>query len=88
MLILVLGAMLPGILLTGALVWRAFANNRAASERRLVESARVDAAALDREFAGAVSILEALATSPTLDRNDLEAFHAEGRRVQETQPGW
>ncbi|HEX2344510.1 MAG TPA: ATP-binding protein [Vicinamibacterales bacterium] len=88
LLILVLGAMLPGILLTGALVWRAFANNRAASERRLVESARVDAAALDREFAGAISILEALATSPTLDRNDLEAFHAEGRRVQETQPGW
>jgi len=80
--------MLPGILLTGVLVWRAFANNRAASERRLVESARVDAAALDCEFAGAISILEALATSPTLDRNDLEAFHAEGRRVQATQPGW
>ena len=48
LLILVLGAMLPGTLLTGVLVWRAFANNRAASERRLLETARVDAAALDR----------------------------------------
>jgi hypothetical protein len=47
----VFGAMLPGTLLTGVLVWRAFANNRADTERRLLDSARVDAAALDREFA-------------------------------------
>jgi signal transduction histidine kinase/ActR/RegA family two-component response regulator len=88
LLILVLGALLPGTLLTGVLVWRAFANNHASGERRLLESARVDAAALDREFAGTISILEALATSPTLDRGDFEAFHAEGRRIQATQPGW
>ena len=80
--------MLPGTLLTAVLVWRAFAHDRAAGERRLLESARVDAAALDREFAGAISILEALATSPTLDRQDFEAFHAEGRRIQATQPDW
>jgi signal transduction histidine kinase/CheY-like chemotaxis protein len=80
--------MLPGILLTGILVWRAFANNRDLGERRLLDSASVDAAALDREFVSAISILQALATSPTLDRGDLEAFHAEGRRVQSTQPGW
>ena len=88
LLILVLGAMLPGALLTGILVWRAFANNRAVTERRLLESARVDASALDREFAGAISILEALATSPALDRDDLEAFHQDASRVQATQPGW
>jgi signal transduction histidine kinase/CheY-like chemotaxis protein len=87
LLILVLGAMLPGTLLTGVLVWRAFAQNRAVAERRLIESARVDAAALDREFAGTISVLEALATSPALDNDQLEAFHAEGRRVQATQPG-
>jgi signal transduction histidine kinase/ActR/RegA family two-component response regulator len=86
--ILVLGAMLPGTLLTAILVWRAFTSTRAGSERRLLEAARVDAAALDREFAGAINVLESLATSPALDRNDLEAFHAEGRRVQATQPGW
>jgi signal transduction histidine kinase/ActR/RegA family two-component response regulator len=80
--------MLPGILLTGVLVWRAFDNNRASSERRLMESARVDAAALDREFGGTISTLEALATSPSLDRPNFQAFHAEGRRIQATQPGW
>ena len=88
LLILVLGAMLPGMVLTGVLVWRAFANNRALAERRLVDSARVDAAALDREFAGAINVLQALATSPTLDSGDLAAFHAEGQRIQSTQPGW
>jgi signal transduction histidine kinase/CheY-like chemotaxis protein len=88
LLILVLGALLPGTLLTGVLVWRAFENNHAASERRLLDSARVDAAALDREFVGTISTLQALATSPTLDRGDLEAFHAEGSRIQSTQPGW
>jgi signal transduction histidine kinase/ActR/RegA family two-component response regulator len=88
LLILVLGAMLPGLVLTGVLVWRAFANNRALAERRLLDSARVDAAALDREFAGIIHVLEALATSPTLDTGDLAAFHAEARRIQSTQPGW
>jgi signal transduction histidine kinase/CheY-like chemotaxis protein len=88
LLILVLGAMLPGVLLTGILVWRAFANNRAASERRLLESARVDALALDREFATTVSTLNVLATSPDLDRDDLEPFYREAQRVQSTQPGW
>jgi signal transduction histidine kinase len=88
LLILVLGAMLPGALLTGVLVWRAFTHNRAISERRLLESARVDASALDREFDSAISILQALATSPTLDQGDLEAFHLEGGRIQSTQPVW
>jgi signal transduction histidine kinase len=88
LLILVLGAILPGALLTGFLVWRAFANNRAVGERRLLESARVDASSIDREFADAMSILRALATSPALDRDDLEAFYLEGRRIQTTQAGW
>src|SRR6185503_10294126 len=78
LLILVLGAMLPGALLTGILVWRAIANNRATSERRLLESARVDASALDREFDRSISILHALATSPALDDTNLDPFYLEG----------
>ena len=88
LLILVLGAMLPGTLLTALLVWRAFDNDRTATERRLLESARVDAVALDREFAATISTLEALGTSPTLDHDDLQGFHAEGRRIQATRLGW
>jgi signal transduction histidine kinase/ActR/RegA family two-component response regulator len=88
LLILVLGAILPGALLTGVLVWRAFASTRDMSERRLLESARVDASAVDREFASIISTLQVLATSPALDADDFEAFYKEGRRVQSTQPGW
>lgn len=88
LLVLVLGAMLPGALLTGILVWRAYSNNRALGERRLLEAARVDASALDREFASVISTLQVMATSPALDRSDFKAFYFEGRRVQATQPGW
>ncbi len=80
--------MLPGLLLTGILVWRSFANNRAISERRLLESARVDASALDREFDSAIGMLQTLAASPSLDRDDLAQFYLEARRVHATQPGW
>jgi len=88
LLILVLGAMLPGAMLTGILVWRAYSGNRALSERRLLDAARVDASALDREFSSVISTLQVLATSPALDRDDLEVFYFDGRRVQATQPGW
>jgi signal transduction histidine kinase/CheY-like chemotaxis protein len=88
LLMLVLGAMLPGTLLTGVLVWRAFADARQTTERRLLESARVDASALDREFEDVISILDALASSPTLDAGDLAGFHAESHRLRATQPGW
>jgi len=80
--------MLPGVFLTGSIVWRTYSDNRAVGERRLLESARVDASALDREFDGIISILQALATSPALDQEDLEAFDRDARGVQATQAGW
>src|ERR1044072_8409062 len=85
---LVLGAMLPGALLTAILVGRAFVNNRASTERRLLESARVDASALDGEFDRGISLLHALATPPALDSPNLEPFYQEARRVQSTESGW
>src|SRR5512133_1021875 len=80
--------MLPGALLTGVLVWRVFTSDRQAVERRLIESARVDASALDRQFESTISTLQGLATSPALDRHDIEGFYNEARRVQLTQRGW
>ncbi len=88
LLILVLGAMLPGVLLTGVLVLRSFADYRALTKRRLLESARVDASALDREFNSTIGILQTLAASPALDHEDLAQFYLEARRVHSTQPGW
>jgi signal transduction histidine kinase len=86
--ILILGAIMPGALLTVGLVRRALASNHASAERRLIESARVDASALDREFASTISTLRVLGASSALERDDLAAFYEEARRVQTTQPAW
>jgi signal transduction histidine kinase len=86
--ILILGAIMPGALLTAGLVRRAVASNHAAAERRLIESARVDASALDREFISTFSTLRVLGASSALERDDMAAFYEEARRVQGTQPDW
>lgn len=88
LLVLILGALLPGALLTAILVIRTIGNNRTVVERRLLDAARVDAAALDREFDGTIRTLQALASSPALNTDDLRSFYDEARRVQATQAGW
>jgi len=88
LLLLVLGAMLPGAVLTAILVAQTFASNRAVIERRLMDAARVDAAAVDRELDAVVRALEVLATSATLAAHDLAGFHDEAVHLQRAQPGW
>lgn len=88
LLFLILGAMLPGALLTTILVLRSISRNRDMIERRLVDSARVDVAALDRELEATIITLESLASSPSLDLDDLDSFYAEARRVHLAHPGW
>ena len=80
--------MLPGALLTAALVFRTFSESRSVVERRLMDAARVDAAALDREFGSYIRALEALAPSPALARGDMAAFREEAVRVQRAEPTW
>ena len=58
------GGVLPGALLTGFIVKRTLEETRAVLEHRLEDTARVDAAALDREFNGTIRVLQALAQSP------------------------
>ena len=86
--LLVLGAVLPGALLTGIIVRRTLEQNRTVIENRLADAARVDAAALDREFNSVIRVLETLADSPSLDAGDLKTFWSEARRAARTQPGW
>jgi signal transduction histidine kinase/ActR/RegA family two-component response regulator len=88
LLFLVLGAMLPGAVLTAILLAQTISGNRLVIERRLLDFARVDAAALDREFETIIRVLAVLGTSPALSAGDYQAFHAEARRVQLAQPGW
>jgi signal transduction histidine kinase/ActR/RegA family two-component response regulator len=86
--LLVLGAVLPGALLTGLIVRRTLEQNRTVLENRLADTARVDAAALDREFNGTIRVLQTLAQSPSLDAGDLKTFWSEAHRAAGTQPGW
>jgi hypothetical protein len=86
--LLVLGAVLPGALLTGFIVRRTLEQNRTVLENRLADTARVDAAALDREFTATIRVLETLAQSPSLDAGDLKTFWSEAQRAARTQPGW
>jgi signal transduction histidine kinase len=84
----ILGAVLPSALLTGVIVQRTLANTREVLEHRLVDTARVDAEALDREFDGTIRVLETLAQSPALDAGDLRGFWSEAGRAVRAQQGW
>jgi signal transduction histidine kinase len=86
--LLVLGAVLPGALLTGLIVRRTLEQNRTVLENRLADTARVDAAALDREFNATIRVLQTLAQAPSLDAGDLKTFWSEAQRAARTQPGW
>ena len=82
--LLIAGAVLPGALLTGSIVRRTLEDNRSVLEHRLEDTARVDAAALDREFNGTIRVLQTLAQSSMLEAGDLEAFWSEADRALTT----
>ena len=86
--LVILGAVLPSALLTGAIVWRTLEDTRTRIEHRLLDAARADAEALDREFNGTVRVLQTLAQSPQLDTGDLAGFWSEAERAVRAQQGW
>jgi len=61
---------------------------RAAAERGGVETARALMGAVDGELRRSLPTLQALATSRSLERDDLAAFHEEARRVLASQRDW
>ena len=86
--LLVAGALLPVIAFAAVMARQIARQERVAEERRLTQSARDLAAALDREMSATLRILAALAESDRLDLGDLEAFHREAARAARTQPSW
>lgn len=76
---LVVACLAPALLVSGYLVHENYAQHRARLERDALLQARSLAAALDREFAGVVSGLRVLATSPALAAGDLRDFHERAR---------
>jgi len=53
-----------------------------------MELARSVATAIDAQLESSGSVLEALATTLTLDHGDLVGFRERARRILELQPGW
>ena len=61
---------------------------RVQAERVGLELVRAIGTAVDAELRSTISVLESLATTFTLDGNDLSAFRERARRVLDTQPQW
>jgi hypothetical protein len=61
---------------------------RVQGERVSLELARALATGVDAELRSSISVLESLATTLTLDRNDFAAFRERAQRVLKTQPRW
>lgn len=88
LLLLTLGTLLPmvvfGIVATMLIASREeTVFRRGATERTLAVLT-----AVDTELTGYVKSLQTLATSPSLERDDLRAFHEEVGRLLEIQPNW
>ena len=86
--LLLVGILLPAVVFGALIAYRLSVSERAVAERRLVQSARDLALAVDREMSSTIRTLSALAASERLQRGDLEGFHQEARRVARTQPSW
>jgi uncharacterized membrane protein len=88
LLLLAAGVALPVVAFAAIVVWQLVGEQRLANERRLIQTIRTQAAAVDRETAATVRTLQALAHSEKLEHGDLAGFYTEARRVKLSQPAW
>jgi two-component sensor histidine kinase len=86
--LLVLAFLVPGLLITGFLLWDL---ERAASqlqERQLTATARALALVVDRQIGEQAAVVQALATSPSLRSGDWRAFDAQARAAVGGHDSW
>jgi signal transduction histidine kinase/CheY-like chemotaxis protein len=86
--ILVLAVLVPMIVFAATVVAMFGRQQRADVERGAVETARAMINTVDEALDASIAVLEALATSRTLDDADLRAFYVEARRVVQSRPEW
>lgn len=86
--LLVAGTLLPVVLFAVAIVYKLSSQEQAVSERRILLATRNLASILERELSGTTRTLQALAASERLQQGNLQSFHAEARRVAQTQTTW
>jgi signal transduction histidine kinase len=83
-----LAILLPAIAFAVVAVVAFDRQQRARVERGGVETARALMSAVDRELAGAIAALAALATARSLEGGDLGTFHDDARRTLASQQHW
>ena len=88
LLLLAAAGILPLVVMAAVALYALFAQQRSQAQRSTLEIARALATAADAELSRTVSVLEALATSPQLDRGDMTAFAERLRRVAALHPNW
>jgi two-component sensor histidine kinase len=84
-----LAVAVPFILLTAGIFWQLVDNERATRREAILFSARTLANAVDTLLSKQIAVAQTLATSPTLDRDDLLGFREEAERaMQGLSGGW
>lgn len=86
--LLLAGTVLPVVLFAAVVVVQLTRDMKSDIERRLLQSGRSMAAAVDRELIDNVEAFEVLAKSASLTARDLETFRIEAQRVRELHPAW
>lgn len=77
----------PAAVAATALFVHSYQRERAGIERTTLDVARALMQAIDRELASAQGAMQALATSPNLDRTDLRGFYGQAVEVLNHRPG-
>jgi PAS domain S-box-containing protein len=77
----------PATVAVVALFVHSYQRERAGIERSTLDVSRALMQAIDRELASAQGAMQALATSPNLDRGDLRGFHGQATEVLHYRPG-
>jgi signal transduction histidine kinase len=85
---LVLVAVFPVSLFASLMVEQFFRQERVGIERELRDAVRSLALSVDRELMASVAALETLATSTSLDADDLGTFYRQNERVRASRPTW
>jgi PAS domain S-box-containing protein len=77
----------PAAIAVVALFVHSYQRERAGIERGALDVSRALMQAIDRELASAEGAMQALATSPNLDRGDLRSFYGQATEVLHYRPG-
>jgi len=88
LLVLAAASIFPLAVMSGVGLLVLVQQQRQQAQTAALEIARALSTAVDAELQRAISVLEALAAEPVLDRNDIVRFHQVARRVLDANPAW